>query len=97
MLLNIIMFWQSISPIAMLVVQFSAALKGNTVPCCCFHGVLLLSHIDPVSWSLAFVPEWFQWRVSVCPLFLAKDSGDLVAFMFRAANLKTIGKAGTGW
>ncbi|XP_028296037.1 G patch domain-containing protein 2 isoform X2 [Gouania willdenowi] len=35
--------------------------------------------------------------VYLCPLFLVKGIGYLVGLMFRAANLKTIGKAGTGW
>lgn len=64
---------------------------------CCFHGALLLSHIDPASRSLAFVSGWCLRCVNVCPLFLVKGIWHLVALMFRAANLKTIGKAGTGW
>lgn len=46
---------------------------------------------------LAFVSEWCPCRVNVCPLFLAECIWHLAALMFRTANLKTIGKAGTGW
>lgn len=53
--------------------------------------------IGIASWLLAFVSEWCLCRVNVCPLFLAECTWHLAALMFRTANLKTIGKAGTGW
>lgn len=47
---------------------------------------------------LAFVSEWYLRCVNdVCPLFLAEGIWHLGVLMFRTANLKTIGKAGTGW
>lgn len=75
---------------------FCSMWRQHKTPCC-FHGVLLLSHIDPASWSLAFVSGWCLRCLYVCPLFLVKGIWHLAALMFRAANLKTIGKAGTGW
>ncbi|XP_054618380.1 G patch domain-containing protein 2 isoform X5 [Dunckerocampus dactyliophorus] len=37
------------------------------------------------------------WWLNVIPLFLAKGTQHSVALMFRAANRKTISKAGNGW
>lgn len=75
--------------------KFPTALEGITVPL----GVLLSSRIDPrLADRQLLCQDGVCWvYMSVVRCFWLKTSGILAALMFRAANLKTIGKAGTGW